>query len=348
MIKIFFLTLLFNGLLFTNASLAQELLKLDNGCNYAGDTIKPDVYSFESDGEAGAALKRVMKYTGLPANFIIKAADVPNAQASIYRSTRYVFYNQLFMMRVKQQTNTDWSSISILAHEIGHHLSGHTLDSIGSRPIKELEADRFSGFVLAKMGATIEEALVAMNNIANEQGSFTHPPRSARIAAITNGWQAALDIEKIPEKKNIVTEEKKISKPLINATIEDISFEGNAYQDGVKGMLIHLKFNTTNMQYIKGSASAYFYFNNGTKLKDFNGIYSSADGQVSSGTDFTPPFEKTSYKELTIFIPHSEIHINRGTHDLKFHVIIWEYSDPNNGRAIAESVYKTFRLTAFN
>jgi len=104
-----------------------------------------------------------MKYTGLLSNFIIKTADVPNAKASISGSTRYVLYNQLFMKRVKQQTNTDWAAISILAHEIGHHLSGHTLDDQGTRPNKELEADRFSGFVLAKMSATLEEAIITIS-----------------------------------------------------------------------------------------------------------------------------------------------------------------------------------------
>ena len=130
-------------LFFSPIAEGQNLLKLDNGCNYSGDTIKTEVYSFTSDEESQTALDRVMKYTGLPANFTIKAGNVPNAQASIYGSTRYILYNQLFMMRVKQQTNTDWAAISILAHEIGHHLSGHTLDGLGSRPNKELEADIF-------------------------------------------------------------------------------------------------------------------------------------------------------------------------------------------------------------
>ena len=107
-------------------------------------------------------------------------------------SERYILYSLQFMERIKDKTHTDWSSISILAHEIGHHLSGHTLDGLGSRPKKELEADRFSGSILQKMGATLDQATV---NTFSEEGSRTHPGMSARVAAVTNGWKAAKKLD---------------------------------------------------------------------------------------------------------------------------------------------------------
>lgn len=89
-----------------------------------------------------------MRVTGISGNrFEIKAADVSNAQARIVGDKRLILYNQEFMARVKRTTNTDWAAVSILAHEIGHHLEGHTLGKDGSRPADELEADRFSGHV---------------------------------------------------------------------------------------------------------------------------------------------------------------------------------------------------------
>ncbi len=139
-----------------------------------------------------------MKYTGLPANFEILAADVPNACAVIQcpnnnDCSRYLLYNQEFIIRVKNATNTDWSAISILVHEIGHHLSGHTLEAGGSRPKIELEADKFSRYILRKMNASLEESLVAIRTLASEEGSSTHPPKHSRLAAITNGWKQADD-----------------------------------------------------------------------------------------------------------------------------------------------------------
>ena len=66
---------------------------------------------------------------------------------------RYIIYNSNFMKIANEISNNSWSSISILAHEIGHHLQGHTLNNNGSRPAIELEADKFSGFVLGAVTA---------------------------------------------------------------------------------------------------------------------------------------------------------------------------------------------------
>lgn len=166
--------------------------------SFAPVKLPNTVYGFNSDREAVEALDRIMKYTGLPANFEIFAADVPNACAVIQcpdggNCLRYLLYNQEFMIRVKDATRTDWSAISILAHEIGHHLSGHTLEAGGSRPKIELEADKFSGYILRKMNATLDQALAAMKALASDEGSSTHPPKHSRLAAITNGWKEADD-----------------------------------------------------------------------------------------------------------------------------------------------------------
>lgn len=63
-------------------------------------------------------------------------------------------------------------------------------------PPLELEADKYSGFVLYNMGAALSDAKAAMSLISNPSGSVTHPPRSARLTAITNGWLEARDIKK--------------------------------------------------------------------------------------------------------------------------------------------------------
>ncbi len=171
---------------------------LSYSCNFVGEKLPiSSIYGFQSDTEASQALERIMKYTGLPTNFKIMAANVPNACAVIECSSsgkcdRFILYNQEFMMKIKNLTSTNWASISILAHEIGHHLSGHTLDSEGSRPSIELEADKFSGFVLAKMGATLQQAKIAMETLGGAQGSFTHPAKDARVAAIVNGWKEGM------------------------------------------------------------------------------------------------------------------------------------------------------------
>lgn len=173
-------------------SSGQERIVPEWQCNYVNE--KPaddDIYGFASDKEAEDAIGRIVKHTGLVQNFVIRAANVPNAAAVIQNQRRLVLYNQQFIMRVKDTVKTDWGALSIMAHEIGHHLQGHTIQAGGSRPEIELEADRYSGFILRRLGSTLEEAQAAMNAIGSVQGSSTHPPKSARLAAIANGWVEA-------------------------------------------------------------------------------------------------------------------------------------------------------------
>jgi len=166
-------------------------LQVDQYCSFNDDPLPKQLITFSSDADAKAAISRIMQYTGLPPRFKILAADVPNAAAIIRGNQRYILYNQFFMSQIQNKTQNQWAQISILAHEIGHHLSSHTLEESGSRPRLELEADMFSGHVLQRMGASMEDAVAAMKQVADENGSRTHPPRRSRIAAIANGWKKA-------------------------------------------------------------------------------------------------------------------------------------------------------------
>jgi hypothetical protein len=169
---------------------SQSKLNINYACSYYGEKTPTTVYTFSSDNEALSALKLIADASGLSTNFKLVAADVPNAAAVIFNNNRYILYNQTFMYNISQRINY-WASISILAHEVGHHLNGHSLIPSGSRPSLELEADKFSGFVLAKLGASLAEAQSAINALVSETGSSTHPGRTARLAAIANGWYSS-------------------------------------------------------------------------------------------------------------------------------------------------------------
>jgi len=174
----------------------QELIGSVGGCHYFDRSKLGEVYGFRSDANAREAAERIMRHTGLPQNFTIMAANIKNAEARMdSQGRRLILYNQEFMLRILAGTGTDWSPVSILAHEIGHHLSGHTFTGKGSMRPFELEADKFSGFVLHNMGASIEEAKAAISLISSPLGSLTHPPKDARLAAIANGWLEAKDMK---------------------------------------------------------------------------------------------------------------------------------------------------------
>jgi hypothetical protein len=136
-------------------------------------------------------LAEIMNIVGLTPNFELKEAKVNNVEASISHRKRYILYNPEFINWITKVTKDKWAAVALLAHEVGHHLNGHTIKRSGSKPKLELEADEFAGFVLFKMGATLEQSQEVMKYIAQTKASKTHPARNSRMLAIQKGWNKA-------------------------------------------------------------------------------------------------------------------------------------------------------------
>ena len=147
--------------------------------------------NFASVAEGQQIIQNILNAVGRSANFEIRQANIQNAAAVAYGGKRYVLYNPNFINALDRRTGNQWASISVLAHEVGHHLYGHTVSGQGSQPATELEADEFSGYALRKMGASLADAQATMNLIAGENASATHPGRSSRLSAIEEGWKSA-------------------------------------------------------------------------------------------------------------------------------------------------------------
>lgn len=128
------------------------------------------------------------------------------------------------------------------------------------------------------------------------------------------------------------------------ATIDKIWVEHNETEKGQLGMRIHVKFNIYHYKGIKGYALAYFFDKTGTALRDFNQLYYTSDGKVSASTDFVPGYDNTVYNDLAIFIPYSELHVNKGKWDLKLKVEIHR-SDLTTGYTLAVSDWEEFYYT---
>ena len=180
------------AVLLPNIASAQNKLAFNvkSSCNfYPGDEISDTIYSFGSSQEALDIIKRITYSVGLEPNFELLQTNIPNAAAVIYEEKRYILYSLLFIQQIEAATASAWAALTILAHEVGHHLNGHTLTKSGSRPLLELEADRFAGRAVKLMGGSLDQALAAYQ-VMPQQGTDTHPPRSARLEAVTRGWTA--------------------------------------------------------------------------------------------------------------------------------------------------------------
>lgn len=133
---------------------------------------------------------------GIEGNFILLEGDFTHqgtafAAARGPDDVRYIVYNHAKFDWTPEDPN--WTEVTILGHELGHHLNGDT-----RRPYphsreawaRELRADQTAGFLVSRLGGTLEAAQAFFHG-TSESGSETHPPRDLRLDAIATGWQRA-------------------------------------------------------------------------------------------------------------------------------------------------------------
>ena len=160
--------------------------------------------SFSSNSAAEDALERILGTIGASKRFVLQpCSNTNNAVATSYKGIRYILYDPEFMNTLNYGNN--WGNLFILAHEVGHHINGHSLDlvlyaadavesvSLAQSRQQELEADEFAGFVLAKLGGPISVAKQVISKISNnsDDSYSTHPSRSKRLNAIAKGYNKA-------------------------------------------------------------------------------------------------------------------------------------------------------------
>jgi len=158
--------------------------------------------AFTNNAEAERAVDMILRPLGLPRNFVLVSCPNINNALAITASDglRYIVYDNDFINSIKG--SSDWGAMSILAHELGHHLSGHTTFSaatLADQRFKEIQADEFAGFILYKLGASLVESQSAVLALPNVNGSdvySTHPAKEKRLAAIEKGYKEALSLSK--------------------------------------------------------------------------------------------------------------------------------------------------------
>jgi hypothetical protein len=186
-------------LIFLTTVQAQKPLKVRNSCNYYGKETEQDYYQFEPSSEAQQIVNELLASSGLSASsFTLKESNCSNALATTVDGVRFILYNPDFLRKFKQDAATKWAAYGALAHEIGHHLNGHNLSETDPtlRRMYELEADKFAGNLLFHLHATVDEAQAGIKTIPLDGQTNTHPSKSARLVATTNGWTAAYDLSR--------------------------------------------------------------------------------------------------------------------------------------------------------
>ena len=175
--------------------------------------------NFMSDSEAEIALDKILNTIGASKNFVLTpCSETNNAAATSYKGIRYILYDKEFMQSINSRTN-NWSSLAILAHEVGHHINGHALDitmylggvveveSLANQRKQELEADEFAGFILARLGADLNNALAFTEILLEKDDTYdTHPTKSKRVNAVRKGFNKAGGDSTLSNTNNTPTE----------------------------------------------------------------------------------------------------------------------------------------------
>lgn len=201
---------------------------------------------------------------------------------------------------------------------------------------KELEAlkIRFKDFNSA---ATINAML---NSIEKRSGSdFTE------FGKVLTKGSSSSDLSEKSISSDSDDDEEEIDSVLVEKSIviKSVETQHNVVQNGQKGMNIIVNYSVEGMKGKTGDLNAYFYFEDGTPLKDGNKssvpCYGTYGGSVVVGKQFTPRYDDVAMSS-TLFMPYDELHLRKGKFSLKYYCAIFD--DEMKQQATSDWRYFTF------
>lgn len=168
-----------------------ETIEIENYSSYNTTELKSTIEVQAPTPKYDSIIHDVMDVIGITNSDIeIRSTTKFGAFSMITRNCkrRFFLYNDLFFDSVYDITQSYKSIKSICFHEIAHHLYLHPLKSKWEAHIHELEADRYSGFQMRLIGATLEESIASMEHFGNKKSTASHPEKSIRINEIKAGF----------------------------------------------------------------------------------------------------------------------------------------------------------------
>lgn len=209
--------------------------------------------------------------------------------------------------------------------------SGKSSDSKGI----ELLKIRFKDFNSA---ATINAML---NDIENKSGwNFVE------FGKVLTKGSSSSDLSEKSISSDSGDDEEEIDLVFVEKSIviKSVETQHNVVQGGQKGMNIIVNYSVEGMKGKTGDLNAYFYFEDGTPLKDGNKssvpCYGTYDGSVVVGKQFTPRYDDVAMSS-TLFMPYDELHLRKGKFSLKYYCAIFD----DEMKQQATSNWKYFTVT---
>lgn len=175
-------------LLLPNDVLAVAPMTFENKiCAFGGSRAMGRVTNLGKPAPEAVKMVRWMTdIVGIRQNIKVVAADIERyvkAFATIKNRQRYIVYNRADFDWKDGRTSFD--DLTTMGHEVGHHVPSHVMTQELSEHEEELEADRFSGFIMSKLGATLEQAT---KKFWDWPATEWHPGGLRRKQAVADGW----------------------------------------------------------------------------------------------------------------------------------------------------------------
>lgn len=175
----------------------------------------------------------VLGYTELRTNVYTVPVTDKKVNVEICPGERnYIVYNADWIRSLYNETENRWVLYGVMAHEIGHYVRGHQHTAVGSDTEWESnwkiesEADEYAGEVLARMGASLEDAQLAFKSekMRSETPTHTHPPTSQRLKSVEAGWRKV-------NKRNVAHHRS------LNRELKTTKIGSDGYIKGLNGRL---------------------------------------------------------------------------------------------------------------
>ncbi len=176
------------------AGFGQTPLPLGEQLNYCtrSGALPEQVNGYDPIAEDVATVRRLLGRLKLEANFSLLANNVVEVAAIRHRGERIILYHPALMKRVAAG---EAEATGLLLQQMAHHLVQHPFTADGNERINVLEADRFTGFLLARLGIDWMEArsfLYARRAYGAPPAFF--PPTELRAQFLREGYDDGMAV----------------------------------------------------------------------------------------------------------------------------------------------------------
>lgn len=170
----------------------------------------------------------------------------------------------------------------------------------------------------------IDETLKAQLHGWRKFRNLIHLDPRSRIEPNCSYDDAVLSLKSL--EATLLLDWKQVVKPIVE--FGNIFLTYDEYFGHETGMAIHCAFTIYNALHEKCRAVAFFYFESGEQLRDFNNEFKTTEGYSAAWEDFVPPWNDAAFTgdaAVRIFMPYSELHLGSGEHQLKFYIGLYSY-----------------------